>query len=202
MSNAPILLTMKHIFTAITKGNNLNMKNKNASKSNVIDTIEEVQQLRYAGVTWRLFAFLADLMLLVCFMLVVVVPLLQSLNIVLPVVDYTEHDFSTREGMSRIYGLVLQLIFGVLGIGFGIVGWLYTAGMEASPAQASIGKLLLGLKVSNTRGERLSFLQATARYFLKLISIASLGIGFFIALFNKKKQMLHDTLSNCVILMR
>lgn len=52
-----------------------------------------------------------------------------------------------------------------------LLGWLYFAGAESSAGQATIGKHLLGLRVTDTQGERISFKCATLRYFLKPISV-------------------------------
>ncbi|MDX5419391.1 MAG: RDD family protein [Hymenobacteraceae bacterium] len=52
-----------------------------------------------------------------------------------------------------------------------LLGWLYFAGTESSAWQASIGKYVLGLRVTSLDGRRISFSSATLRYFLKPIGI-------------------------------
>jgi len=79
--------------------------------------------------------------------------------------------------------LVVSAMVGLpLGIPLGlssaiIVGWLYFALMEASKKQATLGKIILGLTVVDTYGNKISFLIATKRFFLKLLSTAALGLG-------------------------
>jgi uncharacterized RDD family membrane protein YckC len=80
-----------------------------------------------------------------------------------------------------------------------IIRWSYFAGMESSKLQATIGKLAVGLYVTGERKERISFAQASGRYFGKLLSGLLLGIGYIIAAFNPKKQALHDQMSNCYV---
>ena len=59
-----------------------------------------------------------------------------------------------------------------------VIGWLYYAGMESSARQATLGKGLLGLRVTDLDGDRISFLRATGRHFAKILSALILFIGF------------------------
>jgi uncharacterized RDD family membrane protein YckC len=69
---------------------------------------------------------------------------------------------------------------------------LYWALMQSSPRQATLGKALLGLKVTDASGGRLALPRALAREVCKYISAAPLLIGFLLAGFTKRKQALHD----------
>ncbi len=77
--------------------------------------------------------------------------------------------------------------------------WLYSAALESSPAQGTLGQQLLGLRVCDDRLRRISFLRATARYAAQWISILTCGIGYLVNLFTKKRQTLHDLVAGCVI---
>jgi uncharacterized RDD family membrane protein YckC len=81
----------------------------------------------------------------------------------------------------------------------GLFGWLYYAGFESSYLMATPGKKLLGLYVTNSDNQRISFGQATGRYFAKVISAVILGIGYLMAGFTERKQALHDTIANCLV---
>jgi uncharacterized RDD family membrane protein YckC len=83
-----------------------------------------------------------------------------------------------------------------------ILGWLYYAGMESSSRQATLGKSLLGMYVTDLRGQRISFLRATARYFAKFLSALILMIGYIMAAFTERKQALHDKLADTLVLVR
>jgi uncharacterized RDD family membrane protein YckC len=83
-----------------------------------------------------------------------------------------------------------------------IVGWLYFAGMESSSRQATIGKSLLGIYVTDLDGNQISFLRATGRYFAKFISAIILLIGFIMAAFTARKQALHDIIASTLVLDR
>ena len=79
---------------------------------------------------------------------------------------------------------------------FGLVGFLgglaYFGIMESSSKQATLGKMALGLKVTDLDGQRIGLVKAINRNLGKIISYVLLGIGFFMAGFTKKKQGLHD----------
>ena len=79
------------------------------------------------------------------------------------------------------------------------IGWLYFAGMESSTQQATIGKRIMKIQVTDLNGQRVSFGRATARHFGKLISAFILLIGFLMPLFDLKKQALHDKISGCLM---
>ncbi len=81
-----------------------------------------------------------------------------------------------------------------------LASWLYFATFESSPWQATPGKKVLGLRVTDLEGRRLSFMRASGRYFGKIISSLLFGIGFFMAGFTEKKQALHDMLAGCLVL--
>ena len=81
-----------------------------------------------------------------------------------------------------------------------IIAWLYFAGMESSSNMGTIGKIIVGIKVVDEQGERISFLNATGRYFAKIISAAILFIGFIMAAFDINRQTLHDKLAKTFVI--
>ncbi len=81
-----------------------------------------------------------------------------------------------------------------------IVVWLYAALMESSARQATVGKMMIGVVVTDTDGNRLSFGRASARYFAKFVSGITLMIGFIMAAFTKRKQALHDIMAGTLVI--
>jgi uncharacterized RDD family membrane protein YckC len=80
------------------------------------------------------------------------------------------------------------------------ISWLYFAMMESSERQATFGKAMLNLRVSDTNGNRLSFGHASGRYFSKLITgLVPFGIGWIMAGFTQRKQALHDFIAGTVV---
>ncbi len=80
-----------------------------------------------------------------------------------------------------------------------IVGWLYTALQECSPVRATLGKRAMGLQVTDLYGARISFLRATGRYFSKLLSALILFIGYFMMIWDDRKQTLHDKIAGTLV---
>ena len=88
---------------------------------------------------------------------------------------------------------------GVLGFCLGLIlGWLYSAIMESSAKQATLGKIAMGLVVTDERGNRLTFGRATARSFAKWL----FGFGCIIAAFTEKKEALHDMIAGTIVYQR
>ncbi|MDR5684376.1 MAG: RDD family protein [Armatimonadota bacterium] len=83
-----------------------------------------------------------------------------------------------------------------------VIGWLYFALLESSPAQATVGKMVLGIVVTDLAHNRISFARATGRHFGKILSAVILFIGFLMAAFTERKQALHDIVAGCLVMRR
>jgi len=101
------------------------------------------------------------------------------------------------DGDPEMRTAVAEILGGILGV---IVAWLYAALQECSGTQATLGKRMLGLRVTDLDGNRISFGRATGRHFGKLLSAAVLLIGFLMAGFTERKQALHDMLAGCLVI--
>lgn len=77
--------------------------------------------------------------------------------------------------------------------------WLYYAFMESSKYQGTLGKFIVEIKVTDLKGKPITFARASARYFGKFISGFLLCVGFIMILFTKKKQGLHDLISDSLV---
>jgi uncharacterized RDD family membrane protein YckC len=135
--------------------------------------------------------------------------------------------FWMRVGAYILDSLILSVVFVPLGVVIGIVmvgsglddnspamsvinlgsngisilaGWLYHGFMESSSWQGTIGKKLLGLRVTDMNGNRISFGRATGRYFGTVLSSLICFIGFLMVAFTEKKQGLHDLMAGTLIL--
>lgn len=101
-----------------------------------------------------------------------------------------------------VYGFSIGTAEGVEFFG-GVLGflgsWIYYAAMESSQKQATVGKIALGIKVTDLNGDRISFGKASGRFFGKIISWLILGIGFLMIAFTARKQGLHDTMAGCLV---
>ena len=79
-------------------------------------------------------------------------------------------------------------------------GWLHSTLMESSKYQGTVGKLALGQRVTDLDGKRISFGRANARFFARILSSMTLGIGYIMAAFTQKKQTLHDMVAGTLVL--
>ena len=80
-----------------------------------------------------------------------------------------------------------------------VAEWLYFAGLESSARQATVGKMALGIRVTDLDGERIGFGRATCRLLAKIISALILYIGFIMAGFTARKQALHDMICGTLV---
>ncbi len=96
-------------------------------------------------------------------------------------------------GMALLGGGVtfILMVFG---------SWLYEAFMESSSYQATLGKMIFGMKVTDLDGKRISFERATGRHFAKWLSTMILFIGYIMVGFTERKQGLHDLLAGTLVL--
>ncbi|HWF39071.1 MAG TPA: RDD family protein [Candidatus Acidoferrales bacterium] len=95
---------------------------------------------------------------------------------------------------------VLGVIFVLLPITI-VVTWLYFASMESSERQGTLGKMALGLFVTDMYGKKISFARASGRFFAKFITgLIPFFIGYIMAGFTEKKQALHDMIASCLVL--
>lgn len=99
-------------------------------------------------------------------------------------------------GTSPLLASLLALINSVISLCF---NWIYFALMESSHRQATVGKMALGLIVTNETGGRVTFGQATGRYFGRILSAIILLMGYFMNLWDPRRQTLHDKLSHCLV---
>lgn len=70
---------------------------------------------------------------------------------------------------------------------------------ESSAWQATIGKKLFGLKVTDANGQRISFWRSLGRNFGMILSWLLLCIGCLMCLWTEKRQCLHDKLADCLV---
>jgi uncharacterized RDD family membrane protein YckC len=80
-----------------------------------------------------------------------------------------------------------------------VISWLYFALMESSERGATLGKMALSLRVVTENGQRLSFANATGRFFAKIVSALILGIGFIMVGFTDRKRGLHDMMASTLV---
>ena len=145
-------------------------------------TMQPPSHLVYAGFWIRFVAAIIDGLIL------------SPLIIVLLILDYISTT-STDDGVKIAIALfVLGYTVFLL-----VANWLYFALQEAGSHQATIGKRLLGVRVTDTQGNRIRFGRATGRFFGKILSQCILYVGFMMAGWTPRKQALHDMLADTLV---
>ncbi|HET6419560.1 MAG TPA: RDD family protein [Geobacteraceae bacterium] len=138
---------------------------------------------RYAGFRRRFLAIIIDELILAA------VAVFFSVSYLLTIMSSPDLETVKITFLSnKIFSIVLH--------------WLYFTIMESSSYQATLGKMAIGIKVTDYDGRRISFFRANGRYFGKFLSMLIFGIGFLMAGFTRKKQALHDMLAGTLVVMK
>jgi len=87
----------------------------------------------------------------------------------------------------------------ILGI---LYGWLYSALFESSKYQGGLGKIAMGIAVTDDHGQRIDFGTATGRHFARVLSALLFFIGFIMMLFSDKNKCLHDKMVGTLVIKR
>ena len=109
--------------------------------------------------------------------------------------------------LSVVFWILILVLGGIAGdggvfgaYGLAAIGWLlYYAAMESSSNQATVGKMALGIKVTDLEGNRISFGRALGRNLAKILSVLIFYIGYIMAAFTAKKQALQDMIANTLV---
>ena len=161
---------------------------------------------KYASFFKRLIAHVIDVMLASLIAGILVFPLIL---LVVPVIFarmFSFHGWSYTTVLDpelfveTLLGSLPVHLLMLMGIVFSILYWLYFAIFESSPRQATPGKMLAGIFVTDLTGGRISFWRALGRTLGKVLSKALLYLGYLLALFTERNQALHDLLAGTLVL--
>ena len=142
-------------------------------------TRQKEQTMQYAGFWKRVAAFVIDFVIIaIC-----------SIPVTFIFYAYFSND-EPSVAERKVQGM---------GLAF---AWLYFALMESSVYQGTIGKMFLGIKVTDLNGNRIGFGRATGRHFGRLLSVLLIFIGYIMVAFTQKKQGLHDIMAGCLVVNR
>ena len=155
-------------------------------------------RVEYAGFWLRLVALVIDNVILGLGFFLVLIPLIFLTGLRTLLDNFHPNEDMNDAGIFMLIGLVFLVATASL-----VLTWLYHALMECSEWQATLGKRVLGLVVTDMAGQRLNFGRATGRHFGKMLTnLIPAFIGYIMAGFTGKKQALHDMLAGCLVLRR
>lgn len=140
----------------------------------------------YAGFWLRLVAMILDGIIFGCLF---GIPFLVLAIMLLGIEGYIE-TFGGQQSFAQ------QALFNIISL---LVNAVIYAAFEASPWQATPGKKILRLRVTDLDGDRPSFARAFGRNAGKIVSFAIVFIGYLMAGFTERKQALHDIMAGCLV---
>jgi uncharacterized RDD family membrane protein YckC len=90
------------------------------------------------------------------------------------------------------------IIFRVL---FAAVIWLgYNTLLESSPLHATVGKMVLKIKVISVNGKELTVLNALSRSIFVIVSVLPAGLGIWYISTDKKNRAWHDLIAGSLVI--
>lgn len=103
-----------------------------------------------------------------------------------------------------LFIVFVQFILGIMdGLFFDIfifiIVWGYFAVQESSTRKGTVGKQAMNLIVTDLDGNKITFTQATTRFFGKFLAAAPFFAGFLLIFFTEKKQALHDIIAKTLV---
>lgn len=158
-------------------------------------------QLVYGEFWPRLVAFVVDSIVMGIASIVIFIPLVAITGAAAGV-----HHL---EGMGRngrldpaAVAAIISAILTFMGAAL-LATWLYHAYFESSSWQATPGKRMMNLYITDLSGQPISFLNATGRHFAKIITnLIPLWLGYIMAAFTERRQALHDMIAGTLVLRR
>ena len=150
----------------------------------------------YAGFWLRFVAIIIDGIIVSTIQFIIIMPILGLFGINFAM-NMDNGNMSEEEAFAS--AMALMGTVGSASIVLGIMGLLYYTLMEASKYQTTIGKMALGLKVTDMNGNPLDFGKALLRNLGKIVSGMILYIGYIMAGFTDKKQALHDMIAGALV---
>lgn len=119
-----------------------------------------------------------------------------ALMVVSVLIDEVAPRRTMEKGSRELFDLIFSASFFVLPV-------LYLALMESSRLKATIGKLIIGVKVLDENSfQRIGFFRALGRAVVKVVSVYFCAIGVILFLLissSEKKQAIHDGLFKTLV---
>jgi uncharacterized RDD family membrane protein YckC len=174
--------------------------------------VGDISTEKFAGLGRRIGSGIIDIIFLVLFDLIIVGAitsiswLLQRPSpvseAVLMLNQYYRHVPRTDAYGNVVNAAVPPQILFSAGLLLLIVPWFYFAYLESSRNQATLGKMVTRIAVTDTQGNRITFARATLRFFAMFLSWITFCIGFLIPAFTRNRQGLHDIIAGTLMFLQ
>jgi uncharacterized RDD family membrane protein YckC len=145
----------------------------------------EETRIEYAGFGRRVGGFLIDVALL----FVVYLCACFGIGVMIGIANViTGHAIPVRAAPKSLW-----LLLG------SVIAIAYYSFFESGRSQATPGKRILGIYVTDLDQDRITFSRALGRYFGKYLSALILYIGFLMCAWTERSQCLHDKLAKTLV---
>jgi uncharacterized RDD family membrane protein YckC len=157
-----------------------------------------MENTNYAGFWLRFVAAIIDGIIIAILQSVVIMPILAMFGLSIATMGDFNFNSMSDQDMIGMFAAFIAFFSVVMTISFVIQTFYFTL-MESSKNQATVGKLALGLKVTDRSGNKLDFTKALLRQLGKIISGMVMLIGYIMAGLTEKKQALHDMIAGALV---
>jgi uncharacterized RDD family membrane protein YckC len=151
----------------------------------------------YASFGARFVALIIDSLVVGCLNFIVVAPLMTFLGLGVASQIQDGGAVSEEQAIGMVAGFIAAIFSAMIAVW--VISLLYFSLMESSKTQGSLGKMAMGIKVTDLEGQRISFGKAFLRSIGKVISQMIMYIGYIMAAFTEKKQALHDIIASTLV---
>lgn len=154
--------------------------------------------MTYAGFGLRLVAIIIDWIIISIVQTFIIVPILAAIGFGM----FSSASSMNMEDPEVAVGMVgaIMAMAGTYWILAMCISLFYFTIMESSKAQGTVGKMALGIIVTDMNGAKLDFGKAFIRNLCRIISNMTLLIGYIIAGFTEKRQALHDIIAGTLVI--
>ncbi len=152
--------------------------------------------IAYAGFWRRVAAYQLDSFIVGIASYFVIIPFAMVIGM-----DAQMSSLEHGDDPSAVFGRLLPMLALMYLLIFALQA-VYFAWMHSRPAQATLGKMAVGIKVANADGSRIGFSRGLLRWLGLFLSALPLGIGFLMAAFTERKRALHDMACDTVVVDR
>lgn len=179
--------------TTLTEGQGSLYAPPTAVVEDMGDGFRAGEHVVYAGFWRRTAALFIDAMLVG----IVYYVIIFAVMMVVGIGSMAAFDGADAPGMGAIGGFLA-----VMYLAYPIISALYYVGMESSATQATLGKMAVGIKVTDADGHRLGRGRALGRWASHLLCYLTLYIGYIMAGFTERKRGLHDMVASTLVVDR
>lgn len=157
-----------------------------------------MENSNYAGFWLRFVAIIIDGIIISILQSVVIMPIFAMLGFGFATTSGFDFNNVSEEDVVGMAVAFIAAVSAIMTVSF-VIQTLYFSLMESSKHQATVGKMALGLKVTDTNGDKLDFVKALLRQLGKIVSGMIFLIGYIMAGITDKKQALHDMIAGALV---